>query len=138
MVLPVSWSRARQELDAAIRLRAPRAVLGLGVSRTRPGVQVETRAVRLCADLPDVDGLRQADLGPGPEALGLRFDAAPLARQLGGTLSLDAGRYLCNAWLYWMLRDHPDLPAVFVHLGAFEDLPAERLRAALPGLLASC
>ena len=113
-------------------------MLGLGVSRSRPGVHVETRAVRGCVQLPDVDGRLQPDLGAGPESLELRFDPAPLARDLAGTISLDAGRYLCNAWLYWMLRDHPELPAVFVHLGAYEDLPAERLRAGLATLLSSC
>jgi pyrrolidone-carboxylate peptidase len=138
VVLPVSWARARAQLAQALIERQPAAVVGLGVSRARPGVQVETRAVRSCVDLPDVDGVHQVDLGPGPESLQVCFDAAPLARDLGGTLSLDAGRYLCNAWLYWMLRDHPGLPAVFVHIGAYEDLPSERLRAALPTLLASC
>jgi len=135
--LPVSYARApsltrawAQELDAAF-------TLGIGVARgrTRPAVERIGRR-RADATLADVDGVRLADLAPpdgGPEAPERLAcaDAEVVARELGVGLSEDAGAYVCNAWLYGVLR--AGLRAAFLHVPP-DGLAAGRLEAGLRSL----
>jgi pyroglutamyl-peptidase len=113
--LPVSYARAptlTREWAAAI---AADFVLGIGVASLRREAAVERCGRRRAGDeRPDADGERPAELAPdGPDEL-LSPAAEALARALQIGTSSDAGRYVCNAWLYRTLRD--GLPAAFLHV----------------------
>lgn len=112
--LPVSYGPGLARALALTRRLAPRLVIGLGVHRG-DGVQVERVGYNRTGDRPDVDGVCPADLGPGPDALVTPLDVEHLARCLGASVSSDAGQYLCNAWLYTVLRD-ASCPGVFIHI----------------------
>ena len=118
--LPVSYARApaltrgwADELGAGF-------TLGIGVARGRTHAAVE-RIGRRRADaaLADVDGVKLADLVPAGEGDGapeqLRCaDAEAVAGALGVGVSDDAGAYVCNGWLYAVLR--AGLRAAFLHV----------------------
>ena len=127
--LPVSYRRAPALTREAAR--GCRLVVGLGVAVQREGVQVELVGRRHC-ERPDVDGEEPGLVGP--ERLEVSVDAAAFAEALGGTLSEDAGSYVCNAWLYTALRDL-SVPAVFVHIADAAALPADRLLEGIEVLL---
>lgn len=124
--LPVSYARAPAlTLEAVARLE-PRLVIGLGVAMGRPGVCVEALGRRRpLSGSPDSDGVILEDLEvDGPEVVGATAPAQALAQALGAVVSDDAGGYVCNAWLYRVLRGLEILPparrpaAIFVHLPA--------------------
>ena len=110
--MPVSYARSeRLTLDLVEEL-GPALVLGVGVASGRTEALVEQvgnhRADPL---LFDVDGVGLADHGAGQGSL-VSASAAPLATALGVGLSLDAGGYVCNSWLFRALR--AGLPAAFL------------------------
>lgn len=112
--LPVSYRRGPQralELAASVR---PALVLGFGVHRGG-ALQVERTGRRAVGATADVDGACPPDLGEGPDTLTATLDTASLAASLQADLSDNAGSYVCNAWLYTVLRDGA-LPAAFVHI----------------------
>ncbi|MDP2304887.1 MAG: hypothetical protein Q8P18_02545 [Pseudomonadota bacterium] len=125
--LPVSFVdgpalaiRAAVDLDAI-------AVIGLGVDRRTTTVDVETRAYNR-GDGLDVDdrALPVLEAG-GPPLLYSNLDAATLAAAIGGRVDDDAGRYVCNAWLYTVGRAlMPARSVIFVHVPA-AGLDPERL-----------
>lgn len=116
LVLPVSYARGPALALAVAHATGAAAVIGFGVSGRASGLEVERRAVRAAhPDLPDVDGVTLAELGPGPETTPATLDADALARALGAVRSDDAGRYVCNAWLYRVSRALP-VPVGFVHV----------------------
>lgn len=129
-VLPVSYERApRRALELA--RRRPALILGLGVAASRTGAQVERVAVNAgSTQNPDVDGVWKERLGDGPDALRCGI-ADELAAALRIETSDDAGRYVCNAWLYGLLRHAPRTPAAFVHIA---DASALEPTALLEGL----
>lgn len=129
-VLEVSYAAGLQDMLRAARALDAIGVIGLGVSGRSPRVQVETVAVNQTRpDRPDAVGACPADLGPGPERLELPWNPDPLVRVLDGERSVDAGRYVCNAWLYAALV-HLQIPAVFVHVPP-TGMDAGRLRGAV-------
>lgn len=132
-VLPVGWTegpeaaiRAAREVDAAL-------VVGLGVAVSRAGIEVETVAVRACDPRPDAFGVCDAEL-VGPDEVHATLDCGRLAEALGATLSTDAGRYVCNAWLYRVASELA-VPVGFVHVPVGGVDPA-RLLAAVGALTA--
>lgn len=128
--LPVSYTAAPGLTAEAAK--GVRLVVGLGVAQNREGVQVERRAHGRPVGL-DVNGVCPEALF-GPKSLETDVDVEAFAAALGGTVSLDAGSYVCNAWLYTALRDL-DVPAVFVHIADADALSADRLVSALEVLL---
>jgi pyroglutamyl-peptidase len=133
-VMPVSYSRAPAlTLRWARELRAD-LVLGVGVARRRSEPAIE-RFGRHAADrkLADVDGVRLATLRDArstraaPSSRNCGF-ADELAAALRVAVSEDAGRYVCNAWLYRVLASRRD--AAFLHVPP-TGFPARRLVAAL-------
>ncbi|MCA9488789.1 MAG: hypothetical protein KC621_02680 [Myxococcales bacterium] len=130
--LPVHWDRgpdgalhAARELDAAL-------VVGLGVAMGRAGVQVERRAVRVEVGRPDARGEVAARL-EGPQEVRATLDTTRLASALGARVSDDAGRYVCNAWLY-RVTSGLRVPVGFVHIPA-EGLARHRLLGGLRALI---
>lgn len=114
--LPVTWECARQVVDRARAIDA-RIVVGLGVDRNSASVDVETRGYNLAegVDALGTRGPRALSEG-GPNLVHATVDARALAVALGGRVDDDAGRYVCNAWLYGVVRGLPDRQVVFVHV----------------------
>lgn len=121
---PAHAIRAAHELD-------PVAVIGLGVDRRTTTVDVETRGYNRGVGL-DVDDRTLAVLEPGgPPLLYSNVDAATFAAAIGGRVDDDAGRYVCNAWLYTVGRAlMPARKVIFVHVPD-RGLDPERLLAGI-------
>ncbi|MEZ4235697.1 MAG: hypothetical protein R3F59_05945 [Myxococcota bacterium] len=116
LVLPVSFQRGPDAAIEAARTLSARLVVGLGVANARTAVCVERVGVRVPAGSADVDG-RTDSLLDGPDEVRATLDTACLATALGATLSDDAGRYVCNAWLY-RVAHALEVPVGFVHVPA--------------------
>ena len=132
-VMPVSYSRAPVLSAARARALAASLLIGVGVATSGSEVCVEARATpEGHPQHADVDGValrRLAPVGAGTVAATGPVDA--LARALGGVVSTDAGRYVCNAWLYRTVQAlGTEIPVLFVHVPPV-GLPPERLLAAL-------
>lgn len=115
VVMPVSYRRSIAEVGAIVDRDRADLVLGFGVARGRDRPAVERIAVREATrDDADVDGeFGAGDLGEGPPALESAL-APALAGCIGIEISEDAGRYVCNGWLYRALLR--GWPAAFVHV----------------------
>ncbi|MBA4791080.1 MAG: peptidase C15 [Rhizobiales bacterium] len=123
LILPTEWSALD---DFARRLRAdpPDAILMLGVAGRRTRIDLETRAVNLARGLDAARRRPMRQLNPaGPSALTattgvMRLRAALAGAGVGGRISRDAGRYLCNGAYYTALDvlGAKGVPVVFVHL----------------------
>ena len=131
-VLPVSFARGPDLAISVAREVGAELVVGLGVAVKRSQVEVETVAVCAWSESPDVDGVCDAALS-GPNEVRATLDTMRLADALGAGLSSDAGRYVCNAWLY-RVTSALDVPVGFVHVPS-EGMPVETL---LRGLASLC
>ena len=118
-VMPVSFERAVSETRAAVAELTPAALIGIGVARTRRVVTVEALG-RNIADgtTPDVDGVCRLRLdADGPPQRSVTYPTASLASRIGAVVGYDAGRYVCNAWIYQMLQArYSKLPIGFIHI----------------------
>lgn len=144
-VMTVSYDRAVQETLDAVAELDPRLVLGVGVAANRDAVCVEAIGRKdPGVGRPDVDGQLWSlddDERGAPIEVRATLGVEVLAQALGARLSTDAGRYVCNAWLYRVARavGH-QRPVGFVHVPA-EGMEPERLLRGLrvlldpPGLL---
>jgi pyroglutamyl-peptidase len=126
--LPVSYSRAADELLRAADRLKPLFILGIGVARGRTEPFVELRA-RPEADGTDVDGRCPDRL----DDLDGSVDMGPFGRELAAALpvrtSEDAGIYVCNAWMR-AAATRQTAPAAFLHIPA-DGIDPARLVAAL-------
>jgi pyrrolidone-carboxylate peptidase len=115
VVMSVSYRRSIEEVAARVEAGPVDLVLGFGVARGREKPKLERVAVREAAlNNPDVDGSFGADdMGEGPGWLESSL-AEDLARCIGLEVSEDAGRYVCNRWLYRALLR--GWPAAFIHI----------------------
>lgn len=113
-VMPVSYARSYEFTRSVIAEVQPVFVLGIGVATGREGPMVERVGRNVAsATVPDVDDTVLTDHGAGAPTLECDW-AAPLAAALRLPLSDDAGEYVCNSWLYRVLR--AELPAAFLHV----------------------
>ncbi len=126
--LPVSFERAPQltlrmakALDAAL-------ILGFGVATTRSEVQVERLGRIARPKQPDVDGNTPAAPTTGPSEVPATLNVNRLAAYLEGTVSEDAGTYVCNAWA-WSVPQYSSSPAAFVHIPPTSIHPSRVLSA---------
>jgi pyroglutamyl-peptidase len=127
-IIPVTWADARQVAREAMARIKPHAVLHFGVSRRLTCFEIETRAINISGPKEDHAGaVRPAEPLErcGKTFLNATLPSAALLmalrqRGLPAQLSKDAGRYLCNALLYWSLMElGKDGPlAGFVHMPA--------------------
>ena len=113
-VLPVSFARGPDDTIALARELKADLVVGLGVAVRRSEVCVEQRGVRVREGRPDVDGSTVCLL-EGPDHVPATLDVPRLAQALQARVSLDAGTYVCNAWLY-RVSQALDVPVGFVHV----------------------
>lgn len=113
-VLAVNYETAvAQTLLSAAQINAI-AILGIGVASGTANARVERTAFSLAdGTTPDAAGQVRSLLGPEPSRT--TAAAEPLARALGIPVSDDAGRYVCNAWLYGVLGG-TQVPATFLHV----------------------
>lgn len=118
-VMPVSFERAVSETRAAVAEVAPVALIGIGVARMRSVITVEALG-RNSADgkTPDVDGVCRLCLdADGPPQRSVTYPTASLASRIGAVVGYDAGRYVCNAWIYEMLQAPCSRPPIgFIHI----------------------
>jgi pyroglutamyl-peptidase len=128
-VMPVTWEAASglaesraQEIDASM-------ILGIGVAVGREAAMIERFARRtVSGEVPDAAGSLRTELREtGPDRLECSI-ADRWAAALGVGLSEDAGRYVCNAWLWHALDAR--LPAAFLHVPA-EGLDVRETRRGL-------
>jgi pyroglutamyl-peptidase len=113
-VLPVSFAEAPATTLELARELGAAFVVGTGVAMGRSEVTVERWGRRPVPGRPDVTG-QLARPPDGPASLCSSLDPDALARALGGTVSLDAGSYVCNAWLYEVVGGL-GVPVTFVHV----------------------
>lgn len=115
-----------------MREYAPAAVLGIGVASGRAVPMIEQQGVRQAdPELEDAGGHRLGTLDPdGPETVRSTADVAALAQAIGAQISDDAGRYVCNAWLYRVVRGGGSTPVAFLHVPS-EGMPLEQLAEGL-------
>lgn len=133
VVLPVSSVRLEGLLLPL--LEGVSAALGLGVAVGRTRVTLERFAFNeKTFRTADVDGAcpegEPIEHG-GPERLESSLAVEPIARawtnaQIPAAPSEDAGRHLCNQWLYTIRRKCPALPSGFVHVPADARLALHR------------
>ena len=132
-VMPVSFTRAAATTQRCIRELSPSLLVGVGVATSRQVITIEACGRNVgSGTTPDVDGQCRSILDPdGPDEVMVSLPPQPLASLLGAVVGADAGRYVCNAWIYQMLRAvSPDLPVGFIHIPP-AGLPATRLADAL-------
>jgi len=113
-VLPVSYRRSPRQTLALVDAHKADYVLGTGISRGSSSPRVESVAHHVVESAVDVEG-QTATLLRGP-ALRRAPWAPAVAEALGLPLSDDAGRYVCNAWLYAMLGASIAPRVAFLHV----------------------
>lgn len=131
--IPVSYDEAPAETIRLIEQYHPVAVLGIGVASGRVAPMIEQVGVRQANPvLEDNGGIKLVDLDPeGPVSVRSTAEVEALARAIGAQLSEDAGRYVCNAWLYRMVRAVGGrMPVAFLHVPS-EGMPVEQLAEGL-------
>lgn len=155
-LLPVSFTRAREEIAQLVDTLRPDAVVCTGLAATRTSVGVETTARNtMTARTADEDGSCPQDLpveAGAPQVLhtGLpvgRLVAAVANRGVPVSPSGDAGTFVCNVTYFSALRSLASArpgpasvpaPAVFVHLPPEGVLPTDRAVDALLAVLGEC
>ncbi len=135
VVLPVDRTRLDAALEAALDEHAPDLVVMVGQATGRGVVHLERCAHNALDFRGQTDnGGHGADGGPlergGPGSLDSNLPLDQLAARLRAEdlpvhVSSDAGRHLCNAALYAVLRRRGDGRAVFVHVPL---IPAQAAR----------
>lgn len=123
-LLPVSFAKAPQVIDAAVARTGPSLILHLGLAGGTERVAIERVALNLAdARIPDNDGDQPIDrrLDGGPDA---RFATIPvkaalsacLEREFPAEISLSAGTFVCNAVMYHSLSRATAQKVGFIHL----------------------
>ena len=143
-ILPTQWQAGPEQLTRLVRRVQPDIALHFGVAASATGFRIETVGENLTRPDADARGAmpQQSRLSPrGPQILRSTLPCdAILARlqqmRLPAELSIDAGRYLCNAALYRSLQlartaKSPRL-AGFVHIPA--QMPQTTKRATASSL----
>ena len=137
--MPVSYLRAPRLTRQWAAAVGAAAVVGVGVARRRTVVTVESRGQRdRSGGAADVDGEQPSCLEPGgPASVMVTMPPQPLARALGAVVGDDAGRYVCNAWIYRVVRAlGAQVPVAFIHIPP-AGLRAEHLADALAQVIST-
>lgn len=129
VVMDVSYARCVAQTEAALAQWQPTLLLGVGVAVGRVEPQLESVAYNdVTKGIFDVDGASPDTLEPEGPALRRSTWFAGNAASHGIGRSDDAGRYVCNAWLYRCLGlTAGRIPTAFLHLPAEGLAPARLL-----------
>lgn len=131
-VLPVEYRRGPETAIELARALDARLVLGTGVAMSRGRPNWEVRGAWWPEGPADVGGATLTGL-EGPREV--RSTLVPgRAATFGAEPSIDAGGYVCNAWLY-RVAQALDVPVGFLHVPA-GGYPPHRLLTALASVLA--
>jgi pyroglutamyl-peptidase len=122
LVLPTAYSAIDTALKPTLRTMAPDALLMIGVAGRARFVRVETCARdRVSPFLADADGVLPAPPRPSEQdgvrrTLARTSVALEILQRHGmrARLSIDAGRYLCNASYFACLAE--SRPTLFIHV----------------------
>ena len=117
-VMPVSYRRSIEQVSDWVAELAPMALVGIGVAMDRSHTVVERTACRPMdkAQL-DIDGEGPIPALQHPAQVTATIDVDALAEGLGAVVGDDAGRYVCNAWLYEaVLQLGTTTPVGFIHI----------------------
>ena len=138
LVLPVSFKRAQQIAEEAVRRIDPDIIISLGLAGGRAAITPERIAVN-CMDarIPDNDGYQPEDLPVVPDGPAAYFSTLPVKRireavrteGIPSELSNSAGTYVCNAVMYRMLhlaaKAGGKFMAGFIHVPYIEEMKKE-------------
>lgn len=114
-VLEVEFAGLSERLKELESMHQPHLILGMGVSRVAERPTLELRGVNWVGEHVDAAGALPVSLGKGPAELFATLPHRAFLGALDGVSSTNAGRYVCNAWLYTALRDLVT-PALFLHV----------------------
>lgn len=131
--LPTAFVDAQAALHSALQAHDPAAVIALGQAGSRPQISLERVAINLIdARIPDNTGAQPIDSPVIPGGPAAYFSTLPLKAMLmalrengiPAEISHTAGTYVCNQVFYVLLhamREHPEIPAGFVHVPYFPE-----------------
>lgn len=140
-VLPVAWSRAADDLAAALEREQPELVVCFGQADGRAQVEVERFALNFDDGTDDAGETRRAEIvtgGPVAYRSLLPVDAvvdALRAEGIPAAASRDAGGYLCNHVFYALMRtvaERPGMRGGFVHVPLLPEQALDRATPTLP------
>lgn len=143
--LPVVFGEASDVLDAAIQRHRPDVVIAVGLADNRTAITPERVAINVeDARIPDNAGAQPVDapvVAGGPDAHLTRLPikdmvAAISEAGLPAAVSDSAGTFVCNAVMYRLLHDHPEVVAGFIHVPGAEVLPPEEVARGLAAAVA--
>lgn len=125
VVLPVEFRKAYEDLQLAIDRLKPKAIVMLGLAGGRSQISLEKIALNWNqTQKPDESGFipEIAKIDAQSElAIMTRFPVDLLYEFLRKhdvecEVSFSAGTFVCNNLYYHVLKNNPDIPALFVHL----------------------
>jgi pyroglutamyl-peptidase len=146
-LLPVEYGRASEVLSAAIARHRPDLVIAVGLADNRSAITPERVAINVeDARIPDNSGAQPVDAAvvqSGPDAHLTRLPiksivAAVTAAGIPAAVSDSAGTFVCNAVMYRLLHDHPEVMAGFIHVPGAEVVGPERVARALEIAVRTC
>ena len=115
--MPVSYARSIDVCNMWVASADAVAILGIGVALERTEVTVESTGAR-----PDPEAREDVDGRPppsfdatSPASVSATWDVERLAALTGANVGDDAGRYVCNAWLYQAVL-RLSVPVAFLHV----------------------
>jgi pyroglutamyl-peptidase len=128
-VIPTVYQEVFSTFTDVLKIEKPDVVLLFGLAGSTPFMRIETRAMNVVSSVyPDAAGGKPADhslVAGSPQSLNVRAPVHRLLKVARGTgaeakLSVNAGRYICNAAFFHVLdaarkTDMPKLVA-FVHI----------------------
>lgn len=129
-LLPVSYSRGKEELERIIKKEKPIFCLHLGAASLRDKISLEIRAHNLMGgnidndnECPKVDSI----IKDKPIILYSKINCNELVDILGEEVvtSGDAGLFICNM-IYYLSLDKTDRNSLFIHLPLFSSISKER------------
>lgn len=141
VVLPVAWTRATGELEAALDREQPELVVCFGQADGRAQVEIERFALNFDDGIDEAGEKRRAEIvtgGPVAYRSSLPVDAvvdALRAQGIPAAASRDAGGFLCNHVFYALMRalaERTGMRGGFVHVPLLPEQALDRATPTVP------
>ena len=129
IVIPTVYREVSSALSQVLKAEKPDAVLMFGLAGSTPFMRIETRAANVASGIhPDAAGKRPTHHSTTAGSPQFLYARAPVRRLLAAArgvgakakLSVDAGRYICNAAFFHALdaarKTHAPKWVAFVHI----------------------